>query len=108
MRIVGDLGSRGASRADSPDGLVRDDQRVRCCGVDAAERDGGLALEDLGGLVGFTLGELLADANDGDEAVSERGLELEVDALVGLVEVLAALTVADQDVGDADRLEHQR
>ncbi len=60
-------------------------------GVDAFERDGGLALEDFCGLVGLALGELLADADDGDEAMRERGLELEVDALVGLVEVLAAL-----------------
>ena len=57
---------------------------------------------------GFALGELLADADDGDEAVGERGLELEVDALVGLVEVLAAFAVADEDVGDAEGLEHER
>src|ERR1035441_8898243 len=81
---------------------VGDDQRMRGGGVDAAERDGSLALEDLGGLVGFALGEQLADADDGNQAMREGGLELEVDALVGLVEVLAAFAVADQDVGDAE------
>ena len=39
--------------------------------------------------------------------MGEGGLELEVDGGVGLVEVLAALAVADKDVGDADSLEHE-
>jgi hypothetical protein len=38
--------------------------------------------------------------------VGKGGFQLEVDGLVGLVEVLAALTVADEDVGAADGGEH--
>ena len=49
---------------------------------------------------------MLADADDGDELVGEGGLELEVDGLVGLVEVLAALAVADEDVRGSDGGEH--
>ena len=71
-------------------------------GVDAFERDGGLELEDVGGEVGLALVEVLADADDGDEFVGECGLELEVDGGVGLVEVLAALGVADENVRGAD------
>ena len=52
-----------------------------CGGVDAFEGDGDLELEDLFGQVGLALGEVLADADDGDEAVGEGGLELEVDGV---------------------------
>ena len=54
----------------------------------------------------LTLGEVLADADDGNEMVGEGRLELEVDGLVGLVEVLAAFAMTDQDVGGSDGLEH--
>ena len=74
--------------------------------VDAFEGDGDLEIEDVCGEVGFALFEVLADADDGREAVGEGGLELEVDGGVGLVEVLAALGVADEDVGGADGGEH--
>ena len=57
-------------------------------------------------MVGFALFEFFADADDGDERVGEGGFELEVDGVVGLVEVLAALGVADEDVGGADGGEH--
>ena len=79
--LFGDLWRGGATGADGPDGLVGDDQRGKRSRVDAFERDGDLELEDVGGQVGFALVEVLADADDGDEAVREGGLQLEVDAL---------------------------
>ena len=81
--------------------------RIGAGGLDAFEGDRDLELEDLVGEVGLALFEVLADADDGDEAMGERGLELEVDGGVGLVEVLAALGVADEDVGGADGGEHE-
>ena len=71
-------------------------------GVDAFEGDGGLEGKDVGGEVLLALGEVLADTDDGDELVGEGGLELEVDGGVGLVKVLAAIAVADEDVGAAE------
>ncbi len=48
----------------------------------------------------------LSDADDRDEVVVERGLELEIDHVVGLVSVDAAFGVAEQDAGAADAFEH--
>ena len=105
--VFGGLGGGGVAGADGPDGLVGEDEIGGGVRVDAFEGDRDLKFEDLGGEVGFALDELLADADDGGEAVGEGGLELEVDGGVGLVEVLAAFAVADQDVGDADGTEHE-
>ncbi len=104
--VIGDLGGGGAAGADGPDGLVGEDDGGGHSGVDAFERDGGLEFEDVAGEAGLALFEFFADADDGDERVGEGGLELEVDGGVGLVEVLAALGVADEDVGGADGGEH--
>ena len=104
--FFGDLGGGGAAGADGPDGLVGEDDGSGDGGVDAFEGDGGLEFEDVGGEVGFALFEFFADADDGDERVGEGGFELEVDGGVGLVEVLAALGVADEDVGGSDGGEH--
>ena len=75
-------------------------------GVDAFEGDGDLEFEHVAGEAGFALFEFFADADDGGEGVGEGGLELEVDGGVGLGEVLAALGVADEDVGGSDGGEH--
>ena len=63
---------------------------------------GDLGLEHVGRLAGFALGEHFAHADDGNDAVLERGVQLLVDDLVGLGEVLAALGVADQGMRSAD------
>ena len=107
MGFGGHLGSGGEAGADGPDGLIGDDERGGCGWVDAFERDGELKLEDVVGEALFTLLAVLADADDGDDSVGERGLELEVDGGIGLVEVLAALGVADEYVGGSDGVEHQ-
>jgi hypothetical protein len=96
----GHFGRGGFAGADGPDGLVGDDDASeRQLRRDAGEGAGELGEQHGGGLAGFALGEDFADADDGDDAVLERGVELLVDDFVGLVEVLAALGVADEGVG---------
>ena len=104
--VVGDLGGGGAACADGPDGLVGEDDGGGFGVVDAFEGHGGLKFEHAAGFVGLALFELLADADDGDEGVFECGFELEIDGGVGFVEVLAALGVADNNVGGADGGDH--
>ena len=91
MGVGCDLRRGGAAGADGPDGLVGEDDFAGLRVFDAFKRDRGLQLQDLRGKVGLALFQMLADADDGDEAVGEGGLELEVDGGVGLGEVLAAL-----------------
>ena len=97
-----DLGRSGPARAGLPDGFVGDDERGKGCRVNAFQGDSDLKIEDVGGEVGFALVEVLADADDGDDAVGEGRLQLEVDGGVGLVEVLAALGVSDENVSDSE------
>ena len=65
-----------------------------------------LRLEHVLPLVGFALGQRLADADDGAQLGGERGLGLAVDRGVVLVEILAALGMADDDVADVKFAEH--
>ena len=102
VRVDGHLGRGGFAGADGPDGLVGDDDGCGGFGGDAGEGAGDLRLEHLFGFAGFALGENFADADDGNDAVLERGVQLLVDDFVGLGEVLAALGVADERVGSAD------
>ena len=53
-------------------------------------------------LSGLALGQHFADADDGNDAVLECGVEFLVDDLVGLGEVLTALRVADERVRSAN------
>ncbi len=102
VSVGGDLRRGGAAGADGPDGLVGEDDRIGQSVLDAFEGDGCLELEDFGGEVGLALFEMFSDADDGDESMSEGCFELEIDGGVGLVEVLAAFGVADEDVGGSD------
>ena len=72
------------------------------------KRAGALAAQHVLGQPGLALLQHLADADDGRETVLQRGLELAVHGVVGLVEVLPPLGVADDDVGDANRAQHYR
>ena len=65
-----------------------------------------LAAQHVFGQPGLALLQHLADADDGRETVLQRGFELAVDGVIGLVEVLAPLGVPDDDVGDANRGQH--
>ncbi len=105
VRVGGHLGRGGFAGADGPDGLIGNDDGRGHFGGDAGERSGDLGLENLFGFAGFALGEDFADADDGNQAVLERGVELLVDDFVGLGEVLAALGVADERMRAADGLE---
>jgi hypothetical protein len=67
---------------------------------------GDLPAEDGFGEAGLALVLGFADADHGDQVVGERGFELPVDHVVGLVGVDAAFGVAQQDVGAADAGEH--
>ena len=63
---------------------------------------GALAAQNIFGEAGFALFQNFADADDGSQAGFQRGLELQVDGVVGFAEILAALGVADDDVSAAD------
>ena len=102
MRIDGHLGRSGFAGADGPDGLVGDDDGRGSFSGDAREGAGDLRLEHLFGFARFALGENFTDADDGNDAVLERGVQFLVDDLVGLGEVLAALGVADERVRPTD------
>ena len=102
MRVGGHLGRGGFAGADGPDWLISDDNGRGGFRGDAGEGTGDLGLENGLGLAGFALGEDFANADDRNNVVLERGVELLVDDFVGLGKVLAALGVADEGVGCAD------
>ena len=66
-----------------------------------------LALDDDVGLIGFSLGQRFADADDWREVVSERDLGLVGDQLIGFGVIGAPLRVADDDVLAAEFGEHR-
>ena len=65
-----------------------------------------MAAQNVIGEIGFAFFEDFSDANDGYESGFESGFQLKVDGVVGLAEILAAFGVSDDDVGDADGVEH--
>ncbi len=102
VRIDCHLGSGGFAGANGPDGFVGDDDRCGGLGVMPAKAPVTCVLSTCFGLAGFALGQNFADADDGNDAVLERGVQLLVDDLIGLGKVLAALGVADERVGSTD------
>ncbi len=101
------LRRRGLAGADGPDGLVGDDDLADAVAVDV-DHGGQLALDDFFGLPGFALCQRFADADDGRDAVRQRGGGLGGHQLVGLAVVLAALRMADDGVAHAEVLQHGR
>ena len=95
LRLVGRSGAAGA---DGPHGLISDDELRAVGGRDVLEANVHLADNDFLELAGVALLERLADADDSREASRNRGPGAQVDRLVRLAEVLAALAVADDDV----------
>src|SRR6201996_822845 len=84
-----------AARADGPDRLIGDDHLAAGGPLDAVERDRNLPAENCFRQAGLTLVESFADAHYGNEVMFERRLQLEVDHVVRLVGVDAALRVAE-------------
>ena len=103
LRLI--IGGRLA-RADGPDGLVGDDDLGHVVGGNSFERLADLAVDDRGGLIGFALVERFAHADDGRQPGGERGGGALVDGFIRLAEVLTALGVTDDDVGDTGIEQH--
>jgi len=91
---LGDLGGGGLSSSNGPHGLVSNDYLAPV--VDGVSNGVKLLLENLIGLLGFTLGEGLTNAEDGVEAVFLGELALSGDDLVGLTVEGATLGVTDE------------
>jgi hypothetical protein len=89
--------------ANGPDGLVGNDNLAPVLDLlgDSAELVG----DDLDGLVGLSLLEGLANAENNAEAVVEGGLGLGSDEVVGLLEDDTTLRVTGQSPGDVGLLE---
>jgi hypothetical protein len=60
-----------------------------------------LAAEHVVGEPGLALLQNFAHAADRDQASFQRGFQAQVDGIVSLAKILAALGVADDDVGDS-------
>src|SRR3954454_13562879 len=106
MRLLRHLRRRGASRADRPHGLVRQDEPlVRTARVaDRVDLDAQHRLH----VACVALLLRLADARDDAEPGIERSLGAPRNSRIRLAEVLAPLGVADQRAGDAEAEQHRR
>ena len=104
--LGGLLGGGGLAGADGPDGLIGDDALAQLLGGDAGQ--GGLHLQgdELHGDAQLPLLQALAHADDGMQTRLQSGQNLLVDGEIRFAEILAALGVADDDVFDAQVLEH--
>src|SRR5699024_3438558 len=88
-------------------GLVGDDDLRRLLGGEALRPAAELGEGEGHVVAGLALLERLADAEDGGQARCEGGLHLGAGDLLVLAVVLAALGVADGDVGRAQGLQHR-
>ena len=104
--LAGLLGSGGLAGADSPQGLVGDDHVTHLVGGHAGQSALDLVSDQLHGHAQLTLLQALAHTDDGEQAGVDGGVDLLVDGEVGLVIILAALGVADDDVLGAGLLDH--
>jgi hypothetical protein len=103
VHLLGLLGAGDLAGANGPDGLVGNDDLAPVLDLlgDGAELVG----DDLDGLVGLSLLEGLANAENNAEAVVEGGLGLGSDEVVGLLEDDTTLRVTGQGPGDVGLLE---
>jgi len=91
------VGSGGLASADSPDGLVGDDDaRPVLLVLDASRKGGHLGGDDLLGLALLTLLKKLTDAEDDVEAVLESSDSLVGQELVSLAKDVTTLAVAEE------------
>ena len=104
--LVGLLRCGGLTGSDRPERLVGDDHMAHLLGGHAGQSGLDLKGDQLHGDAQLPLLQALAHADDGVQAGVDGGVDLFVDGQVGLVPVLAALRVADDDVLDAQILEH--
>ena len=100
-------GLGGAARPDRPDRFVRDHHGPRLFGVHAVERASNLLGHGRLGAPRIALLERLPHAQDRRHPVGEDRPELPVHERVVLTEELPAFGVADDHVGDPERLQHQ-
>src|SRR4029078_6983083 len=105
---MGRAALRSAAGPDRPDGLVGDDHGRRLLRVHLIERSPDLLGDLRLGTVGVALLERLAHAQDRGDAVRQRRPHLLVHEQVVLAEELPPLRMADDDVADLERREHQR
>ena len=99
------LGSGGQAGADSPDGLVGDDDLADLVLGHTLQTQLDLHGDPLGGDTVLALLQALAAAHDGDQTSFQSGQDLGIDVGVGLAHG-AALGVADDDVLAAGVGEH--
>ena len=100
------LSGRGLAGADRPDRLVSDNNLLDVLHSNALQRDLDLLADNLHGHILLALGQALANAQDRTQAVLQCNQNLLVASLVGFVEVLTALRVADDHILHAQFLEH--
>ena len=108
---VDERGLRGGGRAagaDGPDRLVGDDRARNVACVEPRKTVLRLAQDDRRGVAVVVLLLGFSDAQDRHQAMLDRGEDLAIYQFVGLAADVAALGVAEDYVGDANRLEHRR
>src|SRR5438876_5752905 len=106
--LLGLGGSGGAAGADGPHRLVGDEDAAGLVEGEGTQRALELPLHDLQGPVGLALGQRLADADDGRQALIDSRPHLSRHHLLALAEDMAPLRVAEDHVAAADVLQHQR
>ena len=106
MHFLRLLGGGNLAGADGPHGLVGDDHARREVLAHAFEAGFELGLHNLEGLLALALGKGFANTEDRLELALEGGEHLLVDEGVGLLEIRAALAVAENDVVGEDRTKH--
>ena len=104
--LAGLLGSGGLAGANGPQGLIGDDHMAHLVGGDAGQGALHLIGDQLHGDPQLPLLQALAHTDDGVQAGVDGGVDLFVDGEVGLVVVLAALGVTDNDVLGPRLLDH--
>ena len=104
--LAGLLGRGGLAGADGPQGLIGDDHVAHLVGGHVGQGALDLIGDELHGHAQLPLLQALAHADDGDEAGVDGGVDLLVHGEVGLVVILAALGVADDDILGPGLLDH--
>src|SRR6185437_7448093 len=107
------VGVTGAGRravvADRPHRLIGEqDSRASLRSRQLRQRAAHLARQNFARLAAVLLGQRLADADQRDQAVAHRRLDLEADGLVSLAEMLAPLGMAEFDEIHAAIAQHRR
>ena len=94
--------------ADCPDRFVRDGQAGQGVSRHASQSLDELPVEHRFGLVGLTLVQSLADAEDHVEAGGQGNPYLLVDERIGFAQLVPALAVSEDHVLAAEIEEHRR